>query len=85
MKWGDLKTFKDTYRQLQTNSKTNYNYGMNGFLFPASNKNNNHKYNMSTRSVKTHISSLSNSKRSARIKANTGSMGRLARLKAQNL
>ena len=69
---------------LQTRLKTNYKYGTNGFLFPASNKNNTHKYMMTKKNVKAHIGKLSTSKKQARTRANTGSMGRLARLKAQN-
>ena len=76
---------KNYYKKiLQTRMKSNYKYGMNGFLFPASNMNKNHTYSMTKKNVKAHIGKLSGMKKHSRMTANTGSMSRLARLKAMN-
>ena len=65
------------------NNKVNP-FSFNSFPYAASNMNKLHKFNMSKKNIRTNLSRVSKTGKQSRIEANTGSMGRLARLKAKH-
>ena len=64
-------------------NKTNSS-SFNSFRYAASNMNKLHNFNMSKKNIRTNLSRVSKTGKQARVQANTGSMGRLARLKAKH-
>ena len=66
-----------------TNTRINI-FSFNSFPYPASNMNKLHNFNMSKKNIRTNLSKMSRTGKQSRVEANTGSMGRLARLKAKH-